>query len=189
VSAVLAAVGAGTQLTAAGHLPPAVVEQVARAAGVTDWWIGKAKREGLTPPVAILLHNAQQAGLLRTSRDQLSPTARARAVADRPRELVAAVLERLPLGKGFEAEAGWFLLLGLAAGAQGAALDAVVAQMLTDRGWGTRGRAGVSAADARRGSRPTLDTLESMAGGYRATDAALLSRLATATLLGVSSTS
>lgn len=185
-TAVLGAVGSGTQLTAAGSLPPAVVEQIARAAGVTDRWIGKANREDLTPPVANLRRHAQQIGLLRKSKSDLVPTARALAVANRPRELVAAVLERLPLGKGFESEAGWLLLLGLAAGVQGAALDGGIAVMLTDRGWGTRGSAGVSASHAHQGSRPTLDTLECMAGGYRATDTALLTRLARATLLGVS---
>ena len=42
----------GTTLTAAGYLPPALVEQIAQAAGVTEWWIGKANREDLTWPVA-----------------------------------------------------------------------------------------------------------------------------------------
>jgi len=60
--------------------------------------------------------------------------------------------------------------------------------MLTDRGWGTRGSAGVNALDAHHGSRPTLDALETMAGGRRAVDAALLARLARATLFGVTAT-
>ncbi|MEP7192069.1 MAG: hypothetical protein ABI903_04315 [Actinomycetota bacterium] len=102
--------------------------------------------------------------------------------------LVAGVLKRLPLGKGFEADAGWLLLLGLAAGESGAALDAGVGQMLTDRGWRTDGSSGVSASDASRGSRSTLDVLESMEGGHLAVDPALLTRLAQATLLGVTNT-
>jgi hypothetical protein len=118
----------------------------------------------------------------------LAPTARARAVADRPRELVASVLERLPLGKGFEAQAGWFLLLGLAAGESGQTLDTGVAQMLTDLGWSTHSSSGLSASDARRGARSTLDALESMTGGHRATDPALVTRLARTTLLGVTNT-
>ncbi len=187
--AVLDAVGAGTKLTAAGYLPPVVVEQIAHAAGVTNWWIGKANREDLTWPVAALRENAQEVGLLRKAKGTLAPTARARAVADHPHELVATVLRRLPLGKGFEADAGWFLLLGLAAGETGAALDARVGQMLTDRGWRTNGSSGVSASDAHRGSRSTLDVLESMAGGHRAADSALVTRLARATLLGVTNTS
>jgi len=186
--AVLDAVGAGTKLTVAGYLPPVVVGQIAQAAGVTDWWIGKANREDLTWPVTTLRQNAQEVGLLRKAKGTLTLTARARAVADHPRELVATVLERLPLGKGFEADAGWFLLLGLAAGESGAALDTRVGQMLTDRGWRTHGSSGVSAAEAHRGSQPTLDALESMAGGHRAVDPELVTRLARATLLGVTNT-
>ncbi|MEP7192743.1 MAG: hypothetical protein ABI903_07745, partial [Actinomycetota bacterium] len=82
----------------------------------------------------------------------------------------------------------WLLLLGLAAGESGAALDAGVGQILADRGWRTHGTSGVSASDARRGSRSTLDVVESMAGGHRAVDPALVTRLARATLLGVTNT-
>lgn len=183
--AVLAAVGTGTKLTAAGYLPPVLVEQIARESGVMDWWVGKANREDLTWPVADLRGNAQDVGLLRKAKGTLTPTARARAVADRPRALVAAVLERLPLGKGFEAQAGWFLLLGLAAGESGPALDAAVAELLADIGWRTHARAPVGPADARDGARPTLNALESMAGGVEALDPAVLARLARASLLGV----
>ncbi len=184
-SAVLDAVGAGTSLTAAGYLPPALVEQIAQATGVTEWWIGKANREDLTWPVADLRANAQRVGLLRKAKGALTPTARARAVAGQPRELVAVVLARLPLGKGFEAEAGWFALLGLAAGASGAALDAGVAQALTDRGWRIGATSGVRASDAHRGSQPTIAALESMAGGSQGVDPALVTRLARGSLFGV----
>ena len=109
-------VGSGTKLTAAGYLPPVVVEQIAQEAGVSDWWIGKANREDLTPPVAALRYTAQDVGLLRKAKGQLTPTARARAAAEDPRDLVATVLGRLPVGTGFQAEAGWFALLGRAAG-------------------------------------------------------------------------
>lgn len=128
--AVLHAVGPGTKLTAAGYLPPVVVEQIAQAARVTDWWIGKANREDLTWPVAALRETAQHVGLLRKAKGTLTPTARAGAVADHPSELVTTVLGRLPLGKAFQAEAGWFALLGMAAGAMDADLDAGVAQTL-----------------------------------------------------------
>ena len=186
--AVLDGVGTGTRLTGAGYLPPVVVEQIARAAGVSDWWIGKANREDLTPPIAALRRNAQDLGLLRKSKGAVAPTARARAVADRPRELVAAVLQRLPLGKGFEADAGWFLLLGLAAGQSEQTLETGVAQLLTDLGWNTRTRSGLTAADARDGARPTLDVVKTMAGGHRTIDTMLVTRLARASLLGVTPT-
>jgi len=183
--AVLDAVGAETRLTAAGYLPPVVVGQIAQAAGVTEWWIGKANREDLTYSVAALRQSAQEVGPLRKAKGMLGPTARARDVAGRPRELVTSVLERLPLGTGFEAEAGWLLLLGLAAGESGETFGTGVAQMLTDLGWRTRGSSALRASDVRRGARSTLDALESMAGGHRATDAALITRLARATPLGV----
>jgi hypothetical protein len=183
--AVLDAVGSGTKLTAAGYLPPVVVEQVAQAAGVTDWWIGKANREDLTWPVAALREAAQKVGLLRKAKGTLTPTARARAAADDPRELVTTVLGRLPVGKGFEADAGWFALLGLATGATGTTLDMAVAQILTDRGWRTDSNAQISPTQAHRGARATLAPLETMAGGFNKLDPALLARLARAILFGV----
>ena len=107
-SAVLDAVGSGTQLTVAGYLPPSVVEQIAQDSGVTD--CGSAKPTGRTSrrrsPSFGTTRN--RSACCERSEGQLTPTVRARAVADRPRALVAVVLERLPLGKGFEAEAGWF---------------------------------------------------------------------------------
>ena len=109
-------------------------------------------------------------------------------MAGDPRELVSAVLARIPLGKGFEAEAGWFALIGLAAGQSGGALDAGVALMLADRGWRTRAGSGLSAAQAHQGARPTLDALEFMAGGREDLDPALVIRLARAALFGVTAT-
>lgn len=187
-AAVLDAVGAGTKLTAAGYLPPVIVAQIAHAAGVTDWWMGTANREDLTWPIATLRENAQEVGVLHKAKGMLTPTARARAVTDHPYQLVATVLRRLPLEKGFEADAGWLLLLGLAAGQTGAALHEGVGQMLTDRGWRTNGNLEVSASDAHRGSRSTLDLLKSMAGGHQAADFPLVTRLARATLLGLTNT-
>ena len=94
------------------------------------------------------------------------------------------MLDRLPLGKGFSAEAGWFALLGSAAGESGEALDAGVAQMMADRGWRMQDGSGVSPLHAYRGARPTLGALESMAGG-ETPDPDLLTRLARAALFGV----
>ena len=183
--AVLDAIGPGTKLTSAGYLPPVLVEQIAQAAGVTQWWIGKANREDLTWPVATLRATAQDVGLLRKAKGTLTPTARARAVADHPRELVTTVLGRLPMGKGFQAEAGWFALLGSATGESGASLDAKVAQILNDRGWRTDRNSPVSATQAYRAARATLEPLKSMAGGFNELDPALLTRLTRATLFGV----
>jgi len=187
--AVLDAVGAGTKLTAAGYLPPAIVEQIAQAAGVMDTWIGKANREDQTWPVAALREMAQEVGLLRKAKGMLTPTARAKATMGRPLMVVAAVLERLPLGKNMDADAGWFLLLGLASGETNTSVryDAV-ARMLADRGWRMRDGGTLSASDAHRASRPTFDTLETMAGGYESLDPDLLTTLARATLFGIADT-
>ena len=183
--AVLQAVGTGTKLTAAGYLPPVVVEQIAQTAGVSDWWIGKANREDLTPPVAALRYTAREVGLLRKAKGMLTPTARARAAAEDPRALIATVLGRLPRGTGFQAEAGWFALLGRAAGESGAGLDTGVAQILTDRGWRTDGSSPVTATQAHRGARATFEPLESMAGGFKDLDPELLTKLARAALFGL----
>lgn len=184
-SAVLQAIGPGVKLTTAGYLPPTTVEQIAQASGITDWWIGKANREDLTPPVANLREQAQEMGLLRKSKGTLTPTAKARVAVGDPRALVGAVLARLPLGKGFETEAGWFALLGYAAGVSGRAAEPELARVLTDRGWRTKGSQAVSADQAGMGAEPTTGPLEAMAGPYEEIDADLLQRLARAALFGL----
>lgn len=156
-----------------------------RPAGSRAGGSGKANREDLTYPVAFLRENSQALGLLRKSRGVLAPTARARAAAGDPHRLVTAVLDRLPIGKGFDAEAGWLLLLATATGATDKAeVYTHIAQMLTDRGWRTQPGRDVTTAQARDGARATLDALESMAGDHNDTDTALLTRLARAALLG-----
>lgn len=182
---VLRAISPQTRLTAAGYLPPAVVRQIADDAGITEKWVGKANREDMVWPVAAMRETAQSLGLLRKAKGTLTPTARARAVSDNPRKLVATVLARLPLGKGFEVEAGWFALLGLAAGVSGEELNAGLAQILTDRGWRTRGSSQVDPADAGLGAEPTLEAMAAMTGAFMATEPALGKTLARAALLGV----
>jgi hypothetical protein len=182
---ILQAVGQGTKLTAAGHLPPVMVEELAQATGVGTWWIGKANREDLTWPIAELRESAQQVGLLRKAKGVLTPTARARAIRNHPRKLVAAVLGRLPRGKGFEEQSGWFALLGSAAGESGQALDAGVAQIMHSRGWRIEGSTTLDPWQARRGAQPTLGVLEWMAGGPRNHDPELVAKLARAVLFGV----
>ena len=183
--AVLDAVGSGTKLTAAGYLPPALVQQIAQSSGVDEFWIGKANREDLTWPVLALRESTQALGLVRKAKGTLAPTARARAATGSPRALVTAVVERLPLGKGFDAEAGWLLLLGLAAGVPVGHIDLPLALMLSDRGWRAQDGTEIDPSTARRGARPTFDALESMAGEGPALDEGLLTRLAQAALFGV----
>ncbi|MBT9254584.1 hypothetical protein KMZ32_03880 [Phycicoccus sp. MAQZ13P-2] len=172
------------QLTAAGYLPPAVVEEIAHRSGVSDWWIGKANREDLTPPVPSLRDATQRLGLLRKAKGRMAPTARAGTAAATDLALVAAVLERLPLGRGFEAEAGWCAIVALAAGNPKQALGHHLVPVLTDLGWRHRNRSPLSAAEAADGARPTVEVLELMASGRRTLDADLLTTLARATLFG-----
>lgn len=185
--AVLDAVGAGTKLTGAGYLPPAMVQQIADTTGISQWWIGKANREDQTYPVALLRENAQAFGLLRKSKGTLAPTARARAVANDDRRLVGTVLERLPVGKGFDEQAGWLLLLALAAGEGEQELRTKVAEALTDIGWRGPGGAPPHPYSVSDGVAGTRNALESMVGGEPGADPELMVRLARAALFGVAS--
>lgn len=78
-------------------------------------------------------------------------------------------------------------LLCKAKGAVGPPLDAGVAVMLTDRGRGTKDRAGVSPRDARDGARATVEVLATMStrpNVFRDVDPELVARLARAALFG-----
>ena len=69
-------IGDGVALTSAGYLPPAVVERFAERSGITGWWIGKANREDLTPPVAQVRDSAaaaRQSGSGRRAQGALPP--------------------------------------------------------------------------------------------------------------------
>ena len=184
--AVLAAVGTGTKLTAAGYLPPALVEQIADATGISTWWIGKANREDLTYPVLLLRESAQAFGLLRKSKGTLAPTARAKAASD-DRSLVGGVLERLPMGKGFDEQAGWLVLLGLAAGGARPDVEKEVAEALADIGWRGRDGSPLHPFAVSDGVAGTRHALEVMAGGKRDGDPELVTRLAQAALFGLAS--
>ena len=115
----------------------------------------------------------------------MAPTARATTAAATDHALVAAVLEQLPLGRGFEAEAGWCAIVALAAGTPKRSLSHGLVLVLTDLGWRHRNGSPLSAAEAVEGAWPTIEILELMAGGRRTLDADLLTTLARATLFGV----
>lgn len=172
------------KLTAAGYLPPAVVREIAMDLGIQRVWRGQVNREDMTWPVAALREAAQGLGLLRKAKGTLSPTARANRMADDVPAIVTSVLQRMPVGKGYEGDAGWFAVLGLAAGVSGPELDAGVAQMLEDRGWRADGSQ-ITARVAADGFRLTGMALEYMSGGFRTADPELTTRLARAVLFGV----
>src|SRR5699024_3017193 len=95
----LEVIGDGVDLTGAGYLKPAVVEQLAQRTGIADWWIGKANREDQTLPVFDLRATARSLGLVSVRKGRLAPTRAARALADEPEALLRHILDRLPLGR------------------------------------------------------------------------------------------
>ena len=107
----LEVIGSGVALTAAGYLPPAVVEQVAERCGIAAWWIGKANREDLTPPVATVRDTARALGLVSVRKGRLSPTAAATRCGKDPQSLWTHIVGRLPVGTGdADRQAGWMAL-------------------------------------------------------------------------------
>ena len=104
-------IGEGVVLTGAGYLPPAVVEEFAERSGITGWWIGKANREDLTPPVAEVRDTARALGLVRVRKGRLTPTASATRCRQDAQALWRHIVGRLPLGtKDADRQAGWMAL-------------------------------------------------------------------------------
>ena len=115
--ALLDAVGDGVTLTAAGYLPPRVVEKVFIEARLHQDWIGKGNREDLTPPIADLRERSRRYGLVRKVKGHLLPTANGRRLHHDPQSLLEMLLSRLATeGDGFERLATAFRLVALAAG-------------------------------------------------------------------------
>jgi hypothetical protein len=61
-----------------------LVEQFAERTGITEWWIGKANREDLTPPVAVVHETARALGLVSVRKGRLTPTVAASAPGRTP---------------------------------------------------------------------------------------------------------
>jgi hypothetical protein len=115
---VLEAVGDGLTLTAAGYLPPPVVEVIYRGARLEDEWFGKGNREDLTLPVLHLRERCRRYGLIRKAKGRLLPTANGRRLRDDPSALLDLVLTRVALeGEDFERVATALTLLGVSGGA------------------------------------------------------------------------
>jgi hypothetical protein len=134
----LATVGDGVKLTAAGYLPPTVVQTVFDELDLGDEWIGKGNREDLTVPVHQLREAAQQLKLLRKYKGRLVPTARGRQLAGDPVGLWCHLADALPLGGRDAADAGWqagVLLLALMATGSTDNAEVTVAKLLTALGW------------------------------------------------------
>ncbi len=162
--AFLDVIGDGVTLTAAGYLPPAVVEKVAERTGISDWWVGKANREDLTYPVATIRTTARALGLTRVRRGRLSPTAAAIRCGHDPQALWRHIVGRLPLGtKDVERAAGWMALAVAGSGLPAQEWRSEISDLLFALGW----RSGHDRFSSPPPSSATLDVLEQLAGASR----------------------
>jgi hypothetical protein len=157
-------IGDGVTLTAAGYLPPAVVEEFAERTGITDWWIGKANREDLTYPVAQLRATARALGLVSVRKGRLSPTAAAARGHQDSQALWRHIVGRLPLGrKDHERQAGWMALAVAGSGVPAEEWRDEISDLLFALGW----RSGRDRFSPPPANSPTLDVLHQLAGSAR----------------------
>jgi hypothetical protein len=157
-------IGEGVALTAAGYLPPAVVEQVAERSGISDWWIGKANREDLTYPVADIRSTARALGLVSVRKGRLSPTAAAIRCGHDPKALWRHIVGRLPLGtKDAERQAGWMALAVAGSGVPADEWRSEVSDLLFALGW----RSGSDRFSPPPANSATLDVLNQLACAAR----------------------
>ncbi|MGB7961958.1 MAG: plasmid pRiA4b ORF-3 family protein [Propionicimonas sp.] len=158
----LSTVGAGVKLTAAGYLPPRIVENLWDELRLGSEWIGKGNREDMTLPVLILRESATALGLLRKAKGQLTVTKLGRVLADDPRALLAHIGKRLPLGREFERDAGMLELLLAAASPDVAQEGADLAGIYAGLGW--RNDHGQLGSAMRYAARPSMDVLDQLTG-------------------------
>lgn len=157
-------IGDGVALTAAGYLPPAVVERVAERSGISDWWIGKANREDLTSPVADVRTTARALGLVSVRKGRLSPTAAAIRCGHDPKALWRHIVGRLPLGtKDADRQAGWMALAVAGSGVPAQEWRSEISDLLFALGW----RSGRDRFLPPPANSATLDVLEQLAGASR----------------------
>ncbi|WP_244928889.1 plasmid pRiA4b ORF-3 family protein [Nocardioides sp. W7] len=157
-------VGDGVTLTGAGYLPPAIVEQFAERSGITGWWIGKANREDLTPPVAEVHRTARALGLVSVRKGRLSPTAAAVRSRQDPQALRRHIAGRLPLGaKDFDRQSGWMALAAVGSGTPAQEWHSEIGDLMFALGW----RDGYDKTSPPPARSATLDVLEHLAGAVR----------------------
>jgi hypothetical protein len=133
----LGAVGDGVKLTAAGYLPPAVVQRVFDELDMGEEWIGKGNREDLTVPVLQLRETAQRLKLLRKYKGRLVPTAKGRTLAGDPVGLWRHLAGALPVGGRDASDPEWqagVLLLALMASGSTDNAEVTVAKLLNGLG-------------------------------------------------------
>ncbi|ABL79559.1 plasmid pRiA4b ORF-3 family protein [Nocardioides sp. JS614] len=160
----LEVIGDGVALTAAGHLPPAVVEKFAERSGIADWWIRKANREDATPPVANVRAAVRLLGLVSVRKGRLAPTAAAIRCHQDPQALLRHIVERLPVGtQEWEREAGWMALAVAGSGVPAEDWRAEISELTFALGW--RGDPGDDSLPSPRSR--TLRVLDDLGGAAR----------------------
>lgn len=160
----LEAIGSATKLTSAGYLPPAVVEQIAVGAGVTEWWIGKANREDLTPPVAAIREAARALGLVYVRDGHLRATRAGIQGRRDPQGLWRHIVSRLPIGtKDWERQSGWMALAVAASGTPIEQWRGEISELMLALGW--RNNRDLNAMPSAHSA--TLDILLGLAGENR----------------------
>jgi hypothetical protein len=177
----LEVVGDGVALTSAGYLPPRLVEQLAERTGIAGWWIGKANREDLTPPVAIVRETARALGLVSVRKGRLTPTAAGTRCRHDPHALWLHIVGRLPLGnQESDRQAGWMALAVVGSGVPAQEWRREISDLLFALGW----RSGADQYSPPPARSPTLDVLDQLAGaartGWRRIEGADLAVAATA---------
>jgi hypothetical protein len=157
-------VGDGLALTSAGYLPPAVVEQFAERSGITRWWIGKANREDLTPPVATVRDTARMLGLVAVRKGRLTPTAAGARCRQDPRALWQHIVGRLPVSaRKIDRHSGWMALAVAGSGVPAQEWRSEISELLFALGW----RSGADRYSPPSAHSPTLDVLDQLAGTAR----------------------
>ena len=160
----LEVIGHSVALTGAGYLPPAVVEQFAERSGITGWWIGKANREDLTPPVAAVRDTARALGLVGVRKGRLAPTAAGTRCRQDPQALWQHIVGRLPLGnKESDRQAGWMALAVVGSGVPAHEWRREISDLLFALGW----RSGADRYSPPPAQSPTLSVLDQLAGATR----------------------
>ncbi len=89
----------GLALTKTGYLRPVDVNALMTELGWSNWWIGKANREDLTPPAAMLRRAAVASRLVRSYKGALVLTPAGRRLRDDPVALWFHVATVLPVEK------------------------------------------------------------------------------------------
>ena len=151
----------GITLTQAGYLPPAVVAEMRQELPGFDDWPATSNRESDQRPVHLLREYAKTLGLVRKYKGKLIRTNLGSATASDARRLWRHLLDRLPLAdEPIEREAGYLVLLTLAAGTTSDERRDVIAEGLAALGWRTSDGTIVGREELFWIARPTISFLE-----------------------------